>query len=178
VGRDDSAINACTATATSMTRFGLWFLPIIRGFKRRRMRTSWRVKGLEDHIFSVRLFLTGSFERYVHQSPVSFFSLVETLLVVLYSPLSSPFVHLALRHIVVVFVVLPFAIPLLFSFATANATCFHFLFPFLLQGSTPIPDTLFTRIMFFLPGCPPSFYEQTIQYSPHTRDHRISSEKC
>jgi len=73
VGRDDSAINACTATATSMTRFGLWFLPIIRGFKRRRMRTSWRVKGLEDHIFSVRLFLTGSFERYVHQSPVSFF---------------------------------------------------------------------------------------------------------
>lgn len=128
---------------------------ITRGFKRRRARTSWRVKGLEDHIFSVRLFLIGSLERYVHQNPVSLSSLVKALLVVLYPPLSSPFVHLALRYIVVAFVVFPFAIPLLFSFVTANATCFHFLFPFLLQGSSPI----FTRIMFSLPGYPPSFSE-------------------
>ena len=111
---------------------------------------------MEDCIFSVRLFLIGFPERYVHQNPVSLSSLVEALLVVLYSPLSSPFVHRAFRYIVIVFVV--HACPSVRSPVApqlnSQRDVFSLLFP-----QSPTCYTVFKCIPFPFPGCLPSFSE-------------------
>jgi len=59
---EDPAIEACTLTTGSATRFGLEFSPTYSRFQTEK-ENELEGEGLEDCIFSVRFELVGSFER-------------------------------------------------------------------------------------------------------------------
>ena len=60
-GQKDPATNTYTLTKTSVTRLDSSFIPITRDLKRRRCRTSWRVRGWRT--VSVLFVFVSSFER-------------------------------------------------------------------------------------------------------------------
>ena len=64
-------------------------------------------EGLEDFLLSIRFMLVGSFERLHPPDPTFFFFIFcRPLFIVLHPPLSSPFIHRALRYIIVALIVL------------------------------------------------------------------------
>lgn len=159
MGIDNPAIEAYTLTTGSVTRFGLEFSPIYSRLQTEKSEIELEGEGLEDNIFPVRFVLVGSFRAMGYPpEPCFSFSLVDPLLIVLYPPLSPPFVLRALRYIAVGLAVLTrVSVRYLWlaSFVT-NLFSFTFTFP-------PLLPPIFSRVL--LRTAEPSIYVMPLSYT-------------